>query len=52
MWETTQNLASLEHRVSWPVVGNEAGKVDGGQCTEEFETPNEEARCHSVCRQP
>ena len=34
------------------VVGNEAGKVDGRQCTEEFETPSEEARCHSVCRQP
>ena len=32
------------------VVGNEVGKVDGGQCTEEFERPSEEARCHSVCR--
>lgn len=34
------------------VVGNEVGKVDGGQCIEEFERPNEEARCHSVCREP
>lgn len=34
------------------LVGNEAGKAEGGQCMEEFESPDEEVRCNSVCKEP
>lgn len=34
------------------MVGNEAGKADEGQCREEFESPDVEVECYSVCQEP